>query len=146
MLDVTIAPEVIAAPVTAMAEAQARASVVDTLGQLEAVIEARRHADPESSYVASLHSKGLNKILEKVGEEAVEVIIAAKELAAVDSERAALERDFVGEVADLWFHTLVLLSHQGCNSNDVLAVLETRLGISGLAEKAARSDGSVSKS
>lgn len=131
-----------AKPVTAMTEAPAGASVVDTLGQLEAVIEARRNANPESSYVASLHSKGLNKILEKVGEEAVEVIIAAKELAAVDKEQAALERDFVGEVADLWFHTLVLLNHQGCNSNDVLAVLERRLGTSGLAEKAARSDGS----
>ncbi|MEM6483777.1 MAG: phosphoribosyl-ATP diphosphatase [Pseudomonadota bacterium] len=126
-----------------MPDSPSDSRVADTLGQVEAVIQARRHADPESSYVASLHGKGLNKILEKVGEEAIEVIIAAKELATLESERTALERDFIGEVADLWFHTLVLLNHQGCSSNDVLAVLKRRLGTSGLAEKAERSDRSI---
>lgn len=107
----------------------------DTLKQLADVLDQRRHADPESSYVASLHHRGLNKILEKVGEEATETIIAAKDATngGVD-ERQAL----VAETADLWFHSLVMLSHLGIDSQAVLDELAGRFGISGLDEKAAR--------
>ena len=101
--------------------------------QLTATIAERKQADPEQSYVASLHQKGLNKILEKVGEEATEVILAAKE-AESGTDRAAV----IGEVADLWFHTMVLLSHMDLDSQDVLQCLQERFGVSGLEEKAAR--------
>lgn len=107
----------------------------DVLQQLDQILAQRRQADPASSYVASLHHKGLNKILEKVGEEATEVILAAKD-AAGGGDREAL----VGEVADLWFHTLVMLSHLDCDAAAVLACLQQRLGLSGLEEKAARSE------
>ena len=90
----------------------------DVLGELGRMLAERRGADPDSSYVASLYGKGRNKILEKVGEEATEVLLAAK-----DGDRDAL----VAETADLWFHTLVML-----------AELERRLGTSGHTEKAAR--------
>jgi phosphoribosyl-ATP pyrophosphohydrolase len=105
----------------------------DVLDQLAATLAQRRQADPEQSYVASLHHKGLNKILEKVGEEATEVIIAAKD---VESEggRSAL----IGEVADLWFHTMVMLSHLEMDINEVIQCLDSRCGVSGLEEKAAR--------
>jgi len=105
----------------------------DVLDQLAATLAQRRQADPEQSYVASLHHKGLNKILEKVGEEATEVIIAAKD---VESEggRSAL----IGEVADLWFHTMVMLSHLEMDINEVMQCLDSRCGVSGLEEKAAR--------
>lgn len=107
----------------------------DTLKQLADVLDQRRHADPDSSYVASLHHKGLNKILEKVGEEATEAIIAAKDATnGGASERQAL----VAETADLWFHSLVMLSHLGIDSQAVLDELAGRFGISGLDEKAAR--------
>lgn len=99
------------------------------LDRLEAAIAARRDADPASSYVASLHAKGLDRILKKVGEEATEVVIAAK-----GNERAAV----VGEVADLWFHVLVLLSHRGIGVAEVLAELERREGRSGIDEKNSR--------
>jgi phosphoribosyl-ATP pyrophosphohydrolase len=105
----------------------------DVLEQLAATIAERRQADPGESYVASLHQKGLNKILEKVGEEATEVILAAKE-AESGNDHAAL----IGEVADLWFHTLVMLSHLDLEAGDVLQCLQERFGISGLDEKAAR--------
>ena len=105
----------------------------DVLQQLAATIAERKQADPGQSYVASLHHKGLNKILEKVGEEATEVILAAKE-AESGSDRAAV----VGEVADLWFHTMVMLSHLDLDSQDVLQCLQERFGVSGLEEKAAR--------
>ncbi|MGK2925881.1 MAG: phosphoribosyl-ATP diphosphatase [Lysobacterales bacterium] len=101
--------------------------------ELDALLAARRHADPDQSYVASLHAKGLNKILEKVGEECTETLIAAKD-AAVSGDHAALIR----ETADLWFHTLVMLSHMGENAEPVLAELRRRFGVSGLAEKARR--------
>ena len=108
----------------------------DTLSELGRVLRERRGATPDSSYVASLYSKGLNKILEKVGEEAVEVILAAKDY---DSERDADKRQaLVGEVADLWFHSMVALAHLGLGPDEVLAELERRFGFSGLAEKAAR--------
>ncbi|MBN7797914.1 phosphoribosyl-ATP diphosphatase [Parahaliea mediterranea] len=107
----------------------------ELLQQLDATLAARRAADPADSYVASLHHKGLNKILEKVGEEATEVILAAKDAAAGgDGERDAL----VGEVADLWFHCMVMLSHLDLDSDAVLECLRQRFGLSGLAEKAAR--------
>ena len=105
----------------------------DVISELSTILEQRRHADPESSYVASLHKKGINKILEKVGEESAETIIAAKD-AALSGETA----DVVSETADLWFHTLVMLSHLGAGPEDILAELERRFGTSGIEEKAAR--------
>ncbi len=104
------------------------------LEQLSATLESRKTADPDSSYVASLHQQGLNRILEKVGEEATEVILAAKDV-AIGGEREAL----TNEVADLWFHTMVMLSHLEMDSSEVTACLGRRFGISGLEEKASRS-------
>lgn len=101
----------------------------DVLKALFDVIEARRDQDPETSYVASLHGKGLNKILEKIGEEATETIIAAK-----DGDRT----EIIKETADLWFHSMVMLSHLNISQQDVLAELESRFGTSGLTEKANR--------
>jgi phosphoribosyl-ATP pyrophosphohydrolase len=98
---------------------------------LAEVLEARKDADPESSYVAKLYGKGLDAILKKIGEEATETVMAAK-----DGEADKL----VYEVADLWFHTLVLLAREGLHPEAVLAELDRRFGLSGLAEKAARSD------
>ena len=110
----------------------------DILQALDTTLASRREADPENSYVASLHQRGLNKILEKVGEEATEVILAAKDAAgATDpSRREAL----VGEVADLWFHSLVMLSHLDLDSDAVLACLQERFGLSGLEEKKSRNN------
>lgn len=105
----------------------------DVLAELEAILQQRRLADPAESYVASLHQSGLNKILEKVGEEAIEVILAARDLEAGGSPQALAE-----ETADLWFHCLVMLSHMNSNSAEVMAVLQRRLGLSGIAEKASR--------
>ena len=109
----------------------------DVLDQLAETLEQRKQASPESSYVASLHHKGLNKILEKVGEEATETILAAKDLGA-DRESAALKNDLVCETADLWFHSLVMLSHLGLSHEEVLEELRKRFTLSGLAEKASR--------
>lgn len=108
----------------------------DTLTKLAAIIEARKNASPDSSYVASLQHKGLNKILEKVGEEAVETILAARDVDA-GGDRQAL----VMETADLWFHTLVMLAQLDCSPEAVLTELERRFGTSGLDEKASRSKG-----
>lgn len=105
----------------------------DVLAQLQSVLEERRHADPQSSYVASLHAKGLNKILEKVGEESVETLLAAK-----DAERSGDTSELVYETADLWFHSLVMLSHLGLSHEAVLAELARRFNMSGLDEKASR--------
>lgn len=105
----------------------------DILEQLSETIASRRQADPDSSYVASLHAKGLNKILEKVGEEAVETILAARD-AEVSGDNTAL----VYETADLWFHSLVMLSHLGEDAGVVLTELERRFKQSGLTEKASR--------
>ena len=105
----------------------------NVLQQLATTLAARKHADPEQSYVASLHHKGLNKILEKVGEEATEVILAAKD-AAAGGDRAAV----IGEVADLWFHSMVMLSHLDLDIEDVMQCLGDRAGVSGLDEKATR--------
>ena len=107
----------------------------DILEQLAEILKHRRDGDPEESYVASLHDKGLNKILEKVGEEATEVILAAKD-AATGGDRDAV----IGEVADLWFHSMVMLSHLDMDVEDVMQCLQDRFGVSGLDEKAARSN------
>jgi phosphoribosyl-ATP pyrophosphohydrolase len=105
----------------------------DTLNKLAEIIQARRQADPDSSYVARLQHAGLNKILEKVGEEAVETILAAR-----DVENGADKDKLIYETADLWFHTLVMLGQLDCSPAEVLAELERRFGTSGLEEKAAR--------
>ena len=101
----------------------------DTLEKLARVLEERKQADPDSSYVAGLYHKGLDAILKKVGEEATETILAAKG----DSPE-----HLVYETADLWFHTLVMLAERGLGPEPVLAELERRFGLSGLEEKAAR--------
>jgi phosphoribosyl-ATP pyrophosphohydrolase len=103
----------------------------DTLQKLARVLEERKQADPDSSYVAGLYHKGLDAILQKVGEEAVETILAAKG----DSPQ-----HLVNETADLWFHTLVMLAERGLGPEPVLAELERRFGLSGLDEKAARGE------
>lgn len=103
------------------------------LKQLTEVLEARKSDDPEKSYVASLHRKGLNKILEKVGEECAETILAAK-----DASGNGDCDELINETADLWFHSLVMLSHLGENAESVLRELDRRFGLSGLEEKASR--------
>lgn len=104
----------------------------DTLDKLAEVLEARKTASPDSSYVAGLYASGLEAVLAKVDEEASEVIAAAGE-----EDAQAL----VHEVADLWFHCLVLLAARGLHPREVLAELERRFGISGLEEKAGRQTG-----
>ena len=101
----------------------------DILDRLAATIALRRGADPSSSYVASLLGKADDAILKKIGEEATETVIAAK-----DGDRLRI----VAEVADLWFHCLVLLERHGLGPDDVRAELARREGTSGIAEKAAR--------
>lgn len=101
----------------------------EILDRLAEVLEARKTADPDSSYVARLYDKGLDKILKKVGEEATETVLAAK-----DGDREHL----VYETADLWFHTLVMLAQQGIHPREVLAELDRRFGLSGIEEKASR--------
>jgi len=105
----------------------------DILSQLDTILAARKSADADKSYVASLHNKGLNKILEKVGEECTETLIAAK-----DAEQSGDNKELIAETADLWFHSLVMLSHLGENADSVLAELARRFDISGLDEKASR--------
>ncbi|MEP5763956.1 MAG: phosphoribosyl-ATP diphosphatase [Halieaceae bacterium] len=108
--------------------------MTDILQQLDNILAERRSSDPNESYVAQLHAAGLNKILEKLGEECVETILAAKEAEASDDKQ-----QLVYETADLWFHSLVMLSHQGLDSRALLAELERRFDTSGLVEKASRS-------
>lgn len=103
----------------------------DILDRLAAVIEERKGANPESSYVARLLYQGEDAILKKIGEEATETVMAAK-----DGERLRI----VNETADLWFHCLVMLAHYGLRPSDVLMELRRREGISGVDEKAARSE------
>ncbi|QLF93358.1 phosphoribosyl-ATP diphosphatase [Pseudomonas sp. ABC1] len=105
----------------------------DTLDRLAEVLESRKGAAADSSYVASLYHKGLNKILEKVGEESVETILAAK-----DAATSGDSSDLIYETADLWFHSMVMLAALGQHPRAVLAELERRFGLSGHAEKAAR--------
>ena len=109
----------------------------DILTEVAKVLQSRKTAEADSSYVASLHHKGLDAILKKVGEEATEVVMAAKDVEA-DQNGNKDKSKVVYEVADLWFHTLVLLSHQDLHPDDVLQELERRLGTSGITEKASR--------
>ncbi len=109
---------------------------VDALARLAAVIESRlpaRGGDPDKSYVARLLHKGPDAFLKKVGEEATEVVMAAK-----DADHGGDRAKLVGEVADLWFHTLIALAHYGLKPADVIAELERREGTSGIEEKALR--------
>ena len=101
----------------------------DILDRLAATLEARKQAAPDSSYVAKLYAKGTDAILKKIGEEATETVMAAK-----DGEPEKI----IYEVADLWFHTLVLLAHKNLSPADVLNELARREGLSGLVEKANR--------
>ena len=108
----------------------------DALARLAAVIESRLPAqggDPDKSYVARLLHKGPDAFLKKVGEEATEVVMAAK-----DADHGGDRSKIVGEVADLWFHTLITLAHYGLKPADVIAELERREGTSGIEEKALR--------
>ena len=104
---------------------------METLARLEQTIATRRAASPDESYVAKLHAKGLEKIAQKVGEEGVETVIAAL---------AGERQELIGEAADLLFHLLVLLGAKDVALEEVLAELDRREGVSGLAEKAARSE------
>lgn len=101
----------------------------EILSQLSEVLERRKAADPDSSYVSGLYHKGLDAILKKIGEEATETVMAAK-----DGDRDKI----VYEVADLWFHTMVLLAREGLSAEDVLRELQRRFGLSGLEEKSRR--------
>ena len=101
----------------------------ELLQQLAQVLEQRKTADPKQSYVANLYSKGLDAILKKIGEEATETVIAAKN---------GDTNQLIYETADLWFHTLVLLTHQGLGPELVLNELQRRFGQSGLEEQAQR--------
>ena len=108
----------------------------DSLARLAAVIESRKPAnggDPDKSYVARLLHKGPDAFLKKIGEEATEVVMAAK-----DVDHGADKSKIVYEVADLWFHTMVALAHYGLTPADVTAELERREGTSGIEEKALR--------
>jgi phosphoribosyl-ATP pyrophosphohydrolase len=101
----------------------------DILKELAEVLESRKGASPDSSYVAGLYAKGLDAILKKIGEEATETVMAAKD---------GVPEKIVYEVADLWFHSMVLLAQQGLGPQQVLAELQRRFGLSGLEEKANR--------
>jgi phosphoribosyl-ATP pyrophosphohydrolase len=105
----------------------------EILTRLTEILEQRKGADADSSYVASLYSKGLDAILKKVGEEATETVMAAKDVAH-GGDRDKL----VYEVADLWFHTMILLAEQNLSADDVLKELASRFGVSGHDEKASR--------
>ena len=94
----------------------------DTLNKLAAVLESRKKSDPDTSYVAKLYSKGTDAILKKIGEEATETV------------------KIIYETADLWFHSMVLLAHKGLSPKDVLSELDRRFGLSGLEEKASRTE------
>ncbi len=105
----------------------------DIFFQLSEVLRDRRNANPNSSYVASLNEMGLDKILEKIGEESTELIISAK-----NNDSDQNREEVVGEVADLWFHCMILLSHLDGDVVEVIDCLQERFGISGLEEKASR--------
>ncbi|MFK5985942.1 MAG: phosphoribosyl-ATP diphosphatase [Pseudomonadota bacterium] len=101
----------------------------NTLEKLDAILQQRKSASADSSYVASLYHKGINQILKKIAEEAGETIIAAK-----DGDR----KQIIYETADLWFHTMVMLAEKNISSHDILKELERRFGLSGLDEKKQR--------
>ncbi|EAR11402.1 phosphoribosyl-ATP diphosphatase [Reinekea blandensis] len=110
--------------------------MIDILTKVADTLESRKTASADSSYVASLYAKGLDKILEKVGEEAVETVLAAKNAQQDDSQRDKV----IYETADLWFHSLVMLAELGLRPEDVLTELARREGLSGLEEKASRKE------
>ncbi|MGA1083116.1 MAG: phosphoribosyl-ATP diphosphatase [Burkholderiaceae bacterium] len=113
----------------------------DVLARLADVVATRQAGDPDKSYVARLLAKSPDAALKKIGEEATEVVMAAKDLAALDASNPAVtiaQNKLVGEMADLWFHSLVALHQAGIRPEQVLAELERREGLSGLDEKAAR--------
>lgn len=121
-------------------------NTTDTLSDLARVLETRKPAnggDPETSYVARLLAKGPDAFLKKIGEEATETVLAAKDVDAAqamsnkDSEATAKVK-LVGEVADLWFHSMIALAHYELTPADVVAELTRRIGLSGLDEKALR--------
>jgi len=112
---------------------QAMLSTQDTLLRLAAIIDSRKGGDPEQSYVSRLFHKGDDAVLKKIGEEATEVVLAAK-----DMRHGGAPKALVGEVADLWFHCLVMLSHFDLGPADVIAELARREGMSGIEEKALR--------
>jgi phosphoribosyl-ATP pyrophosphohydrolase len=116
-------------PAGAVPDASQHQSAASPLDRLAEVIESRRTADPETSYVARLLARGEDAILKKIGEEATETVMAAKD---------RRPDRIVAETADLWFHTLVMLAHYGLGPREVIAELQRREGISGLDEKAAR--------
>jgi phosphoribosyl-ATP pyrophosphohydrolase len=101
----------------------------DILKALDDILEQRKQASPDESYTAKLLNEGVDNILKKVGEEATETVIASK---------SGNKEDIIHEIADLWFHTLVLLKHHGLDSEDILNELERRFGLSGIEEKANR--------
>jgi phosphoribosyl-ATP pyrophosphohydrolase len=106
-------------------------AIYETLERIAAVIESRKQGDPDKSYVAQLFARGEDAILRKIGEEAVETLLAAK---------SGGRLELVRELADLWFHSLILLAHKGLGPGDVLAELHRREGTPGLDEKAARKE------
>lgn len=103
----------------------------DTLKKLAEVLESRKNSAPESSYVASLYHAGTDKILKKLGEEATETVIAGK---------GGVREEIIYETADLWFHSLVLLAHNNIGHQEILDELDRRFGLSGIEEKASRSE------
>jgi phosphoribosyl-ATP pyrophosphohydrolase len=109
---------------------------LDVLARLAEVIESRKGGDPDKSYVARLFHKGTDAILKKVGEEATEAVIAAKDLAAADTPEH--RKAMIGEFADLWFHAMVAMAHLDLKPQDVVAELARREGLSGLVEFASR--------
>ncbi|MEB3753231.1 bifunctional phosphoribosyl-AMP cyclohydrolase/phosphoribosyl-ATP diphosphatase HisIE [Acinetobacter sp. MD2(2019)] len=120
----------------AMNASNAQAEQLEVMAYLGQMMAERKHADPDSSYVAKLYAKGLNKILEKVGEESLETVLAAK-----DFDRNASEdnkNDLIYEVADLWFHSIMMLGYFDLDPQLVLNELARRQGLSGLVEKANR--------
>lgn len=126
---------------TAHTHTTPKPNTTQVLSELDRILTERKSADKDSSYVASLYHKGLNKILEKVGEEATETIISAKELELVRSrgdDDTDARADLVYEVADVWFHSLVALHQLGLSSDDVLTELSRRFGLSGIDEKNSR--------
>jgi phosphoribosyl-ATP pyrophosphohydrolase len=113
----------------------------DSLDQLARVLQSRKSADPESSYVARLLHKGPDAFLKKIGEEATELVMACKDAdysGTSKEAKAAAHSKIVNETADLWFHSMVALAHYGLSPQDVIAELNRRVGTSGLDEKAAR--------
>ncbi|NIN34905.1 MAG: phosphoribosyl-ATP diphosphatase [Gammaproteobacteria bacterium] len=102
---------------------------MDILNQLSDTLEQRKTADPETSYVASLYAKGPGAVLKKIGEEATELVLAAN---------SGVKEDIIHETADLWFHTLVMLSQHDLGHQEVLGELQRRFGQSGIEEKARR--------